>query len=79
MNKNITLISRHFLEFRNNKFIRSSKLHKGISNLPVNLLSVIIFCLPTQSGITGNVPDFLLFLGNIDVALLFILEPHSHL
>ena len=40
---------------------------------------MIIFCLPTQSGITGNVPYFLLLLGYTDVALLFILEPPSHL
>ena len=39
----------------------------------------IRFCLPTQSGVIGNGPWFLLLLRYIEVTLLFILEPYSHL
>lgn len=48
-------------------------MYKSISS------PLIIFCPPTQSGITGNMPYFLLLLGYLEAALLFILEPHSHL
>lgn len=58
---------------RTQSYIKAFLIYKSIFSPP------IIFCLPTQSGITGNVPYFLLLLGCINVALLFILEPHSHL
>lgn len=57
---------------RAQSYIKAFLKYKSISS------PLIIFCLPTQSGITGNMPFFLPLLGYLEVASMFILEPHSY-